>query len=69
MRTKEKAKELVDRFEKHSKVVAYEFNFIGDIEHSVECALICVSAILSELNSTTLRYEFYVEVKEEIKKL
>jgi hypothetical protein len=36
---------------------------------AIQCALICVNAILSEVNSTTLRYEYWEEVKQEINKL
>lgn len=67
MTPKEKAKELVDRFEQHSKAVTYGFNFSGDIDHSVECALICVDEIIASCFHPKLGY--LQEVKQEIKKL
>jgi phosphate starvation-inducible protein PhoH len=72
MTPKEKAKELVDRFEQHSKAVTYGFNFSGDIDHSVECALICVDEIIESIRhiiGEKLRVEYYLEVEQEIKKL
>ena len=78
MTPREKAKELVERFEQHSKSVTYGFNFSGDIDHSVECALICVDEILKEHcheseHKDPLAQDRWInhwqEVKQEINKL
>jgi hypothetical protein len=70
MTPKEKAEELLERFEQHSKAVTYGFNFSGDIDHSVECALICVDEILNGSRLFYIEdYDYWKEVKQEIEKL
>ena len=76
MEAKEKAKELVDKYEYHSKPMEYGMNFSGDIDHAKQCALICVDEILKEnerINQggyfPTPLTEYWQEVKQEINKL
>jgi len=78
MTAKEKAIELVGKYEHHSKPMEYGINFSGDIDHAIECALICVDEIINTgVNQDYIKQdeymlslvEFYTEVKEEINKL
>jgi len=58
MNPKEKAKELVDRFEYFT-----ETNFT-----SKQCALICVDEILNIIKYFSIYKEYWEEVKQEIEK-
>jgi len=74
MTPKEKAKGLVEMFEQHSKPMTYGFNFSGDVDHSVECALICVDWHLKEFIDTygddlIDNIAYWEEVKQEINNL
>ena len=74
MTPKEKAKELVGKYEHHSKPMEYGINFSGDIDHAIECALICVNEILEPHYKVLAGvmpkvYDYWQEVKEEINKL
>ena len=70
MKAKEKAKELVGKYEHHSKPMEYGINFSGDIDHAIESALICVDEMLEELGEELkLAYNYWQEVKQEINKL
>ena len=74
MTAKEKAKELVDKYEHHSKPMEYGINFSGDIDHAIECALICVDEILESHYKVLVGvmpkvYDYWKEVKQEINKL
>tara|TARA_R110001599_G_scaffold79628_1_gene215611 strand:- start:192 stop:404 length:213 start_codon:yes stop_codon:yes gene_type:complete len=70
MIAKEKAKELVGKYEHHSKPMEYGINFSGDIDHAIESALICVDEMLEELGEELkLAYNYWQEVKQEINKL
>jgi hypothetical protein len=67
MTEKEKAESLVDRYEHHSKSMDYGINFGGDIDHAVECALICVNEVLEvESNYYPNEIDYWTEVKQEI---
>ena len=72
MTAKEKAKELVGKYEYHSKPMEYGINFSGDIDHAIECALICVDEMLGNYEEK-YKYckskQFLEEVKQEINKL
>ena len=73
MTTKEKAKELVERFESHSRSIEFGMNF-QDINHAKQSALICVDEII-EANPMDFTVgmncdkAFWKEVKKEIEKL
>ena len=74
MTAKEKANELVGKYEHHSKPMEYGINFSGDIDHAIESALICVDEFIDALsfNSSPTAEgltEFYEKVKQEINKL
>ena len=74
MTAKEKAKELVLKYEYHSKPLEYGINFSGDIDHAIESALICVGEMIEEIFSTPNvygidTYYYWKEVKQEINKL
>ena len=73
MKSEEKAKELVEK---------YQFNgdMIDDVrmseESAVECALICVDEVLENITEEVMTYkpfmmntDYWQEVKEEIKEL
>ena len=74
MTAKEKAKELVGKYEHHSKPMEYGINFSGDIDHAIECALTCVDEIIESHYKVLAGvmpkvYDYWQEVKEEINKL
>jgi hypothetical protein len=77
MTAKEKAIELVDWFGQHSKRTTYGFDFGGDIDHSVESALICVEQLLlfaysvewEKKEDALSKIKFLKKVKREINKL
>ena len=70
MKTKDKAKELIDRFSEGANV--------GN-NISIQCALICVDDVLFNIDATILYHkdskslpinkEYWQEVKQEIEKL
>jgi hypothetical protein len=64
MTPKEKAKELVDKYDFLQDVVE-GFNFYD----SKQCALIAVDEILWLLNHNQIDTDYYKEVKQEIEKL
>ena len=75
MKPKEKAKELVDEFDKYSRIYpSFDgggFNLVNDAK---QCALISVNEILNIdnvkpyiLHKEIIKY--YIEVKQEIEKL
>ena len=68
---KEKAKELLKRFESVSKPFMKESEVQVHIhpEHAKQCALICVDELIDTLNQSTLEFEYWQEVKQEIEKL
>ena len=77
MKASEKAKELVNRYE---KLVPDDFGGM-DLDLAIQCALICVDQILKEvrdfcdINNTDDRLtyddrmEYWLEVRDEIEKL
>jgi hypothetical protein len=68
MEAKEKAKELVHRFQETMFFHVTDERI--DIEEAKQCALIAVDEILSLHKKVALEtLEFYLEVKQEIKKL
>ncbi len=69
MTSKVKAKKLVEKYRYRSTYEDMEEDIRMSESKAIQCALICVNAILSEVNSTTLRYEYWEEVKQEINKL
>ena len=65
-----KANELIERFEHHTKETTFSANW-EDINHTKQCALICVDEIIKELQSckTRCRYKYEhnviaIEIKE-----
>ena len=68
MTAKEKAKELVGKYEYHSKPMEYGINFSGDIDHAIESALICVDEMLKQPQTSDKQLNFLIEVKQEINK-
>ena len=69
MTAKEKANELVGKYEHHSKPMEYGINFSGDIDHAIESALICVDEMLKQPQTSDKQLNFLIEVKQEINKL
>ena len=67
MTPKEKAEELVKRFESHVEVWDCYNDEPLDINNAKECALICVEGILETVTSDS-RYKYYKKVKQEIEK-
>jgi hypothetical protein len=67
--TKEKAKELIDKF--YPRATSYASDRKNQIENTIQCALICVDEIIEELEYMEIysRIDFWQEVREEIKKL
>ena len=67
--TKEKAKELIDKF--YPRATSYASDRKNQIENAIQCALICVDEIIEELEYMEIysRIDFWQEVREEIKKL
>ena len=67
MTPKEKAKELLDTFK------FADIYFVGGnetmLQNAKNCALLCVDEIIDTLNQSTLEFEYWEEVKEEINKL
>ena len=66
---KEKAKELVDKFNDNM-----DFNTLSvskHLEYAKQCALICVDEVLPVFNTyhSYELYQYYKEVEQEIKKL
>jgi hypothetical protein len=64
---KEKAQELVDKFQK--KLFYYVTDEMLDILEAKGCALIAVDEILDMLIGSTATIDYWLEVKEEINKL
>lgn len=60
---KKKANELVDRYLEYVEAYSSE----GQIESAKVCALIAVDLVLDTLNQLSLEYEYWEEVKREIK--
>ena len=67
MTPKEKAQELVDKFQK--KLFYYVTDDMLDILEAKGCALIAVDEILDMLIGSTATIDYWLEVKEEINKL
>ena len=72
---KQKAKELVERFESHSRSIEFGMNF-QDINHAKQSALICVDEMQEHAQMIETPYEGYSNpyeylkrVKQEIEKL
>jgi len=73
MTPKEKAKELVDKFDNYVETE----DFFGDsrvLENSKQCALIAVDEILEALEKVAYwqskgQFKYYEEVKQEIEKI
>ena len=67
MTPKEKAKELLDTFK------FADIYFVGGnktmLQNAKNCALLCVDEIIDTLNQSTLEFEYWEEVKQEINKL
>jgi len=71
MTPKEKAKELVEKFELIERAERYEDEL--NLFEAKQCALICVEEILNDnpniYDSDRLNHKYWKEVKEEIEKL
>ena len=74
MTPKEKAKELVDKFRDY----AYSYELVDELEdtedwNAKQCALMCVDEYLADLIKWNSHrgsvYEYWQEVKQQIKKL
>jgi hypothetical protein len=67
MTPKEKAKELVDKFDEFT--VHYEWREKND--NAIECALIAVKEILEQFEDkcTDSKYYYFIDVKIELEKL
>jgi hypothetical protein len=68
MTPKEKAKELVNKYQSGYKLGGFNFQFQNDDEDAKQCALIAVDEIL-DINSVDKDYElsnYWQEVKQEI---
>jgi hypothetical protein len=65
MTPKEKAKELVDKFFKDERLY-----WVLSYNQAKQCALIAVNEILNAVTTIAdKKYDYYLEVKEEIEKL
>jgi hypothetical protein len=77
MTSKEKAKELVDKFKPHSHFWVHDLGRqkdyeIEQLENAKQCALIAVDEAIEEsyfVDKTYCRQEYWEEVKQEIEKL
>jgi Na+-translocating ferredoxin:NAD+ oxidoreductase RnfE subunit len=70
MKSKEEAKELVDKY-KYRIIRGVEIEQMS-ISLAKQCALICVDEIIESIRhiiGEKLRVEYYLEVKQEIEKL
>ena len=68
MTPKEKAKELVDKF--YQQAPLEDIKFYSNDVMAKDCALIAVDEILQSNNLYhSIKKKFYLEVKQEIKKL
>ena len=71
MTPREKAKELVYKYQSGYKLGGFNFQFQNDDEDAKQCALIAVDEIL-DINSVDKDYElsnYWQEVKQEIENL
>lgn len=73
MKSKEKAKELVDKYlEANDTIEDWKSNNIGiDNELAKQCALIAVDEVIDNIEDDYMHYEldWWQEVKQEINKL
>jgi hypothetical protein len=77
MTAKEKAIELVSKYQNGYSINGYYYNFCNDLQDSKQCALIAVDEILWEIikySDNSSKYvvknsEYWQEVKQEIEKL
>jgi hypothetical protein len=73
MTPKEKAKELVGKFQYNTKVYHWENGWVNSMIDMKECALICLDEILIIMNeeyiSGAKKIEYWQEVKKEIELL
>ena len=69
---KEKAKELLDKFKEHSQLMIGYGGLTSKIGTAKQCALIAVDEILETVvvyDDISNDYQFWQQVKQEIKKL
>jgi hypothetical protein len=74
MTAKEKAEELILKYQSGYVINRFSYQFQNDKEDAKQCAIITVDEILSINNErmyqlTGVKENFYREVKQEIKKL
>jgi hypothetical protein len=69
MRPKEKAKELVNKFNHFHDIKKKEYIIYQDPTESIRCALIAVDEIINNLPLISEIQEYWQEVKQEIEKL
>jgi hypothetical protein len=73
MTPKEKAKELVSKFQYNTKVYHPKNGWVNSIIDMKECALICVDEILKDREEIdgmrVINDPYWLEVKKEIEKL
>jgi hypothetical protein len=68
MNAKEKAKELINKFIPHTRVFHQELGWEDYLDSAKQCALICCDEVLGYMGADR-GYEFWTEVKQEIKNL
>ena len=72
MTPKEKAKELVDKYQSGYTIHGFNYQFLNDLQDAKQCALITVDEAIEEsylVDKTYCRQEYWEEVKQEIEKL
>jgi hypothetical protein len=69
MAPKDKALELVDKYQSGYKLGGFNFQFQNDDEDAKQCALIAVDEIIKNGFNPQLQYNYWEEVKQEIEKL
>lgn len=69
MTAKDKARELVSNMLQWQPLSTDERTEEMNVNFAKQCALIAVDEIIDTLNQTTLEFEYWEEVKQEIKAL
>jgi hypothetical protein len=69
MTPKEKAKELVDKFQSGYTINGFNYQFQNDLEDAKQCALIAVDEIINTFIDIDPKLKYWQEVKQEIQKL
>jgi hypothetical protein len=70
MTPKEKAEELVGKYQSGYTIHGFNYQFLNDLQDAKQCALIAANEILNQYWShDTKRRDWWQEVKQEIEKL